>query len=343
MASSIGGSSSQSTTDAWTNKSTVYGYGSITITNGNFSGLQSWGQVTIDGVSQNFAGPTSMSQGSSWSWSWSREFLHSDTGYRGPKDVSVAFWVDGTSYHANSTGAGTQGALDYDRRPGDASFASVSRSYDDLYVGQNGVGSPASGLTYYTERSQNGGAWGDQRQGTGNWFNNLPFGSSQQFRILTANADGWSPNGWQYSGVYSIPNVPSAPASISATTPSGLVSTISISPSSSNNGAAITGYFIQSSADNGVTWSVAQQMTNLSYTFTGLTPGATYKFRAYAVNEMGMSAYAETPSTFVPAGGRRWTGTQWLPTAIAKRWNGTAWVDLTVAKRWDGTKWVDLT
>lgn len=341
MASTISASSSQSQ-DPTNNRSTVTGSGSITITVGNFSGMQSYGRVTIDGVSQDVAGPTAMNQGDTWNWDRSRTFDHTDTGTRGAKDVSVSFWVNGTAYHANSASAPQQPALDYDRRPGNASFASIYRSFDDLYVGQNGVTSPASGLVYYTQRSQNGGAWGDQRTGTANWYSDLPFGSTQQFRALTSNADGDSSGGWQYSGVYSIPNVPSAPSSIAATVPSALSSTISIG-TSANNGAGITAYYVQASPDNGSTWLSPQLMTNQSYTYNGLTPGATYKFRSYAVNEMGSGAYATTGSTFVPAGGKRWTGAAWQPTATAKRWNGTAWVDLTTAKRWSGSAWVDLT
>ena len=341
MASTISASSSQSQ-DPTNNRSTVTGSGTITITVGNFSGMQSYGRVTIDGVSQDVAGPTAMNQGDSWSWDRSRTFDHTDTGTRGAKDVSVSFWINGTSYHANSASAAQQPALDYDRRPGVPSFASIYRSYDDMYAGVNSVGSAASGLTYYIERSQNGGGWGDQRVSQSTWYSNLPFGTTQQFRCLASNADGNNPGDWQYSGVYSIPNVPSAPSSIAATTPSALSSTISIG-TSSNNGAGITAYYVQASPDNGTTWLSPQLMTNQSYTYNGLTPGATYKFRSYAVNEMGSGAFATTGSTFVPAGGKRWTGTAWQPTATAKRWNGTAWVDLTTAKRWSGSAWVDLT
>ena len=265
---------------------------------------------------------------------------HGDTGTRG----NIGFSISGSSGGWGSASASNElgGFPDYDRRPGNPSFASIYRSYDDMYVGLNGVSSPASGLTYYIERSQDGGGWGDQRASQSTWYSNLPFGTTHQFRSLTANADGSNPAGWQYSGVYSIPNVPSAPSSIAATTPSALSSTISIG-TSSNNGAGITAYYVQASPDNGTTWLSPQLMTNQSYTYNGLTPGATYKFRSYAVNEMGSGAYATTGSTFVPAGGKRWTGTAWQPTATAKRWNGTAWVDLTTAKRWSGSAWVDLT
>ena len=342
MSSSISGSSSQST-NSGANQSTVTGSGTITILVGAFSGQQSYGYVTIGDATYTVAGPTAMSGGQSWSWSASRTYNHSDTGYRGNVGVSVSFGIDGSGnqYHANSTGAGTQSAVDFDRRPGNASFASIYRSNDDIYVGQNGVSSPASGLVYYTQRSQNGGAWGDQRTGTANWYSNLPLGTTQQFRALTSNADGDSAGGWQYSGVYTVPNVPSAPASITPSTPSALACTVTtgVAP---DNGASVSAYYVQASPDNGTTWLSAQLMTNRAYTFTSLTPGATYKFRTYAVNEMGAGSLAVSSSTFVPAGGRRWNGSAWVPNQTAKRWNGSAWVDITTAKRWTGSAWVDL-
>lgn len=238
-----------------------------------------------------------------------------------------------------SASGSLSGFTDYDRKP-DSPSISLARSVATVTATLGTVSSPAGTATYYCERSQNSGAWGDQKTGQTVTYTGLTLGSTQQFRTFATNSDGSS--GYTYSSTVSIPNVPSAPSSISATTPSALSSTISVGAATSN-GASVTGYFVQASPDNGVTWQTAKTMVNQSYTYTGLTPGATYKFRSYAVNEMGSSAYATTASTFVPAGGKRWTGTAWQPTATAKRWNGTAWVDLTTAKRWSGSAWVDLT
>lgn len=237
------------------------------------------------------------------------------------------------------TASASTGGFDYDRRPSAPSIG-VTRNVDSVTATVGAVSSPAGTPTYYVQRSENGGAWGDQRTGQSVVYSGLTKGTTQQFRTWASNSDGSS--GFTYSAVATIPNVPGAPSSITATTPSALSTTISIG-TAADGGAGITGYWVQSSVDNGVTWAAAKQMTNLSYTFTGLTPGATYKFRTYAVNEMGSGAYAITPSTFVPAGGRRWTGTQWIPTATFRRWDGTKWVDVTIANRWDGTRWVPLT
>jgi hypothetical protein len=84
-------------------------------------------------------------------------------------------------------------------------------------------------------------------------------------------------------------------------------------------------------------------MTSQSFTYSSLTAGQTYLFRVYSTNAIGNSDYAVSAPLFVPAGGRRYDGTTFTPTATAKRWNGTDWVDLTTAKRWTGSTWADLT
>jgi hypothetical protein len=164
MASSVGASSSQSTTNAASNTSTVNGYGSVTITVGNFYGLQSYGRVWIGGQNYDIAGPTSMSQGQSWEWSASRGYTHDANGYRGDVGVSVEFWVNGTSYHAGSAGAATQGAVDYDRKPDAPSSVSPVLNADrTMTITSNAVTSYASTAQYYigwSQSSDGGGTWG---------------------------------------------------------------------------------------------------------------------------------------------------------------------------------------
>ena len=247
MASSVSASSSQST-NSGANQSTVNGYGSVTITVGYFSGMQSYGRVWIGGQNYDIAGPTSMSQGSSWSWSASRTYNHDANGYRGDVGVSVEFWVDGTSLHAGSAGAATQGAIDYDRKPSSPGAVSATvNSNTTISVAVQAVSSPAGTPTYYVQWSQNGGAY----QGT-------------------------------------------------------------------------------------------QSSTGTSFTFSGLLPGQTYQFRAYATNSDGTGGTTYSSTVFLPSGGKRYDGTAFVTTQLARRYTGTGWQDLSIAKRYNGTDWVDL-
>ena len=203
MAISISGSSNQSTNEG-ANQSTVNGYGSMTLTVGYFSGLQSWGRVTIGGVSYDVAGPTSMSQGQSWNWSYGRVFNHDVNGYRGPVDVSVSFRVDGTSLHQGSAGAGTQGAIDYNRAPVAPSSVTPAINADkSITVTSNAVSSPAGTPTYYIQyaSSANNSTWSGWSSETTISSNartftysvgSLTFGLWYKFRMRASNSDGFS-------------------------------------------------------------------------------------------------------------------------------------------------------
>lgn len=323
----------------------TYCYVSINLTaqNNYFAGWAASGRLNVEGSDVQYYGGNYSMPGNYTTigiGGWEGWVYHDANGY-GQVDVFSDFDTAASpSYLPDYVSVSTAEAapVNYDRSPGSPSI-SLSRTTTSITATLGTVSSPAGGATYYCQRSENYGGWGDQRTGQSATYSGLTKGTNQQFRSFATNSDGQS--GFTYSSVVYVPTEPSAPASISATVPSALSSTISIS-AANNGGAGITGYYVQASPDNGVTWLSAQQMTNLSYTYTGLTPGATYKFRAYAVNEMGAGAFATTPSTFVPAGGKRWTGTVWQPTQTAKRWTGTQWVDLTVAKRWTGSAWVDL-
>lgn len=177
------------------------------------------------------------------------------------------------------------------------------------------------------------------------------------------------------------PGEPYAPTAAPTFTVNGLDITVTSAAVSGDGGVAINtaaanqGYYVQyqtSPTLNGVygfggidgAWSTPVKMSDQTariHTLPSLTPAIFYKFRTYAANTVifasdgttqlyyphNNSSYtanfsAVTAGYFLAAGGRRWTGTSWEPTAIAKRWNGTEWVALTVAKRWDGTSWVNL-
>lgn len=128
---------------------------------------------------------------------------------------------------------------------------------------------------------------------TGYWF---------RTRAVSNQSYSWGLGAWSASAFKA--GVPSAPATIS-TTRSGLSVTVTITGSATNGGAAISGYTVERSTDN-VTWTNPQSITSLSYTYTSLTPGNTYYFRAYATNSTGNSATANSAPVFVSAYGRRY-------------------------------------
>jgi hypothetical protein len=136
--------------------------------------------------------------------------------------------------------------------------------------------------------------------------------------------------------------VPNAPASISVTT-STRTATVT-SGVATVSGPAVTSYEVQRTPPDSTTFSgTISTMTSRQFTYTNLDGGKTYRFRVRARNSEGAGPWRESGNIFVPAGGKRWTGSAWTPTATAKRWNGSSWVDISTAKRWNGSAWIDLT
>ena len=152
--------------------------------------------------------------------------------------------------------------------------------------------------------------------------------------------------GGNASGTYALSDYsrpPLAPASCTVSV-SGRNATVTSGNADVTNRPAITSYQVEATTANETAWSGnVYTMSSQQYTYTGLDGGKTYRFRTRAVNSEGAGAWTESASTFIPAGGRRWTGSAWTPTATAKRWNGSSWVDISIAKRWNGSAWVDLT
>jgi hypothetical protein len=231
---------------------------------------------------------------------------------------------------------------DYSRPPFAPAAPTVTRTSNAATLNVTSQVADGRGLTvtdYNWRYSTDNVNWSaSQAMGTGRTAS-LAVTPTQQYYVQTiaASSEGWG--SWS-SSTFSA-GIPTPPAAITTTRQARNV-TVNISPSASNGGSAITTYRVQYSTDGGSTWSTAQDMNGLTYTYTNLTAGLTYLFRSFAVNSVGSSAFATSAGVFVPAGGRRWDGSGWTSTATAKRWDGTAWVDLSTAKRWDGTAWIDL-
>jgi hypothetical protein len=136
---------------------------------------------------------------------------------------------------------------------------------------------------------------------------------------------------------------PLAPASITVAV-SGRNATVTSGVADTTNRPAIIRYEVQRSEPNSSTFSQPVQTMDGSrqFTYSGLEGGKTYLFRVRGVNSEGNSPFTTSGGILIPAGGKRWTGSAWVPTETAKRWTGSAWVDISTAKRWNGSAWVDL-
>jgi hypothetical protein len=263
---------------------------------------------------------------------------HNANGELGTINFSASASANGWGSASNSGTLG--GFTNYDRSPSDPTFASLTRTVDAVAVSVNAVSSAAGTATYVITRSENGGAYGDTRSSTSRsaTFSGLLKGSTQQFKIFASNSDGSSAT--TTSSTVSIPNVPTAP-SITTTAPSGRALNVS-SGVSTANGATVTGYFVQLSADDGATWETAISIPSRAYRFEDLAGGTNIKFRVYSENEMGFSAFTVTDSIFIPSGGRRLTADGFISTQTFTRLTASGPVPVGIARRLTVSGWVEL-
>lgn len=127
------------------------------------------------------------------------------------------------------------------------------------------------------------------------YFTGLAGGVAHLMRVRAVNEYGSSADA-------TVVVTPIAPAVPSA--PQGLYgnvgynyTTLYWSVPTNNGGSAITGYAVETSADQGTTWSRSSALSSTarSYAATNLVGGTAYKFRVVALNAVGVGA----PSTVV--------------------------------------------
>lgn len=200
MSASLSSGSSQGT-NAGANQTTVYASATVTITNGYFQGLQSWGRITIGDVTYSIPGPTYMAALSdphvapeSWYFEASRTYTHDINGYRGDVGVSASFDIDGFSSHNCSSDTADQGAVNFDRKPAAVTGTSATVNTDKSVTvsfsgGASPGGSPALTSTYHVSASQNGGAFTGDYTGSGSpiTVTGLAPGNNYVFRTWATN------------------------------------------------------------------------------------------------------------------------------------------------------------
>jgi len=144
---------------------------------------------------------------------------------------------------------------------------------------------------------------------------------------------------------------PAAPSTVTPTLNAN--KSITVESNAVSSPAGTPTYYVgwSSSADLGATWGDWSAYTTIpsngrsyTYNFGTLQPGLTYRFRMYASNTDGSSAATiSTLTVFLPAGAKRFDGTEWKQGTIANIFTATGWKPITTAKRFDGTNWVNLT
>jgi FtsP/CotA-like multicopper oxidase with cupredoxin domain len=146
----------------------------------------------------------------------------------------------------------------------------------------------------------------------------LSNGTSYVFRVAAVNAAGTG--AWSAASAPVIPDaLPLAPT---IGTPTGGVAqaTVKWTAPSANGGSGLTGYVIQYSTNNGVTWATSIANTGstaVTAVITGLTNNQAYVFRVAAINSMGTGAWSATSAVVTPMAAATTPSTPVAPTLIA--------------------------
>jgi titin len=125
----------------------------------------------------------------------------------------------------------------------------------------------------------------------------LTNGTTYAFRVLATNAAG---AGAATEPILATPaTTPGAPTSVATVAGDGFVTLTWVAPTS-NGGAVVTSYLIETSTD-GSTWTQAATTSAREFTVTGLANGTAYRFRVSAENAAGAGASAQASSTVTPS------------------------------------------
>lgn len=170
--------------------------------------------------------------------------------------------------------------------------------------------------------------------GTSGRLYNIPFGSPNDM-----TADGGTQPALDYD------RRPATPSSVTSVLNAN--KSITVTSNAVSSPAGTPTYYVAYSSNAGSYWSgyttIPSNSNAYTYAFGSLPLGKSYRFRMYASNSDGNGGvFTQSTDLFLPAGGKRWTGSAWQATTLGRRWNGSAWVDLATAKRWNGSAWVDL-
>ena len=154
--------------------------------------------------------------------------------------------------------------------------------------------------TYQLERSDDAGVtWNAITSINANTFQNtgLTNSVSYQYKVSATNQVGTS----TFSSAVAMiaGDIPSQVTGLTATTTSN--TSIDLAWTAPNdNGYAISGYMIERSTDNGVTWSTLvadTQSTSVAYSDTGLTTGTYYTYKISAINSLGTGPASATSTS----------------------------------------------
>ena len=162
--------------------------------------------------------------------------------------------------------------------------------------------------SFQVERQQNvGGAWGafanvatTASNATGFTNTGLAAGGTYRWRVRSCNAAGCS--AWVTGTAVTLPTVPAAPATLTATAASATTVNLAWPDATPNE----TSFQVERQVNTGGTWgawgsAVNRPANSTSYAAGGLSAATQYRFRVRACNLAGCSAWTQSAAVTTPA------------------------------------------
>ena len=175
-------------------------------------------------------------------------------------------------------------------------------------AGSNG-GSAITGWEYAYKTTGNYGAWTPMTSSgastTSYTVTGLTNSTAYTFKVRAVNTQGNGDESPESDAVTPVTTVPAAPAKPTAKLISGSNTSVTLEwTAPDNGGSAITGYKYkkkQGKSSFETTWTTIPNSASLSsYTVTGLTPAAMYRFKVLAVNANGDGAESPESDPVLP-------------------------------------------
>jgi predicted phage tail protein len=165
----------------------------------------------------------------------------------------------------------------------------------------------AAVTAYVIEASEDGESWGYVADTAGESFatiGGLGNGTPYVFRVAAVNVVGQGD--FSDASAMVVPaGTPSAPTDLFASRGDGAVD-VSWQVPLTDNGAAIVGYVLEYSLDEGASWVQVEaeggSFGTTSLTVSALENGVSHVFRVAAVNDVGQGEYSEWSDAVTPAG-----------------------------------------
>jgi hypothetical protein len=158
------------------------------------------------------------------------------------------------------------------------------------------------------------------------------------------NSGGTATFTWngRMKGTFTWGTVPTTPG-LTLSSVVGTTVTLSTGASSSDGGYSISSYSYQR-RENGGSWTGTQTFTSRpgSVTFSGLNPGSTYDFRAYATNTVGSSTARQVSGVDISAYGRVRRSGAWQTITTGRVYRAGAWRNITTARVYRSGAWRDI-